>query len=81
MSRVQQEVVGLVALACALEDSAGDKGPGCGRFSREMAANFLESASHGRYGCRVKFLHFYSLNFGDSYLALDYVGWSTKGAF
>jgi hypothetical protein len=41
MSRVQQEVVGLVALACALEDSAGDKGPGCGRFSREMAANFL----------------------------------------
>jgi hypothetical protein len=61
-SRVQEQIVTLLAVTCAFENSGGDKGTGCSRLSRDMAADFLKNALHGRNCFRVEFAHLYSLN-------------------
>ena len=60
-SRVQKEIVALVAVACAFKNFRGDKAARGSGSGRDVAADFFKNTSHSRYGLRIEFTHCCSL--------------------
>jgi hypothetical protein len=59
---IQQEVVGLIPVACAFENFGGHKGAGFNGPGRDVAADFLEHASHVGDDFSIKSIHIKSVH-------------------
>jgi len=71
-SRVQKDIVALIAVACAFKNFSRDKAARGTGPSRDVAADFFKNTAHSRYGFRIEFTHRYSLTNRRSVAARGY---------